>query len=93
MVVLLYSSDKVKSESIGIAAFYSGDDVEFSIANHAKFITMNGICIWHMGFVTKFNMPMEFYQVHRNSLIIQAASGVTPEVDYMERIKKYLIEK
>lgn len=41
-----------------------------------------------MGFVTKFNMPMEFYQVHRNSLIIQAASGVTPEVDYMERIKK-----
>ena len=32
-------------------------------------------------------MPMEFYQVHRNSLIIQATSGVTPEVDYLKRIK------
>ena len=37
---------------------YRGDDVEFSIANNAKFITMNGICIWHMGFAAKFNMAM-----------------------------------
>lgn len=79
---------KMSLERLSLPLFIRGDDVEFSIANHAKFITMNGICIWHMGFVTKFNMPMEFYQVHRNSLIIQATSGVTPDVDYLERIKK-----
>lgn len=79
---------KMSLDRLSLPLFIRGDDVEFSIANHAKFITMNGICIWHMGFVTKFNMPMEFYQVHRNSLIIQAASGVTPEVDYVERIKR-----
>lgn len=79
---------KLSLNRLALPLFIRGDDVEFSIANHAKFITMNGICIWHMGFVTKFNMPMEFYQVHRNSLIIQATSGVTPEVDYIERIKK-----
>ena len=39
------------------------------------------------GICHKINMPMEFYQVHRNSLIIQATSGVTPEVDYLKRIK------
>lgn len=78
---------KLSLDRLSLPLFIRGDDVEFSIANHAKFITMNGICIWHMGFVTKFNMPMEFYQVHRNSLIIQATSGVTPEVDYLKRIK------
>lgn len=78
---------KMSLERLSLPLFIRGDDVEFSIANHAKFITMNGICIWHMGFVTKFNMPMEFYQVHRNSLIIQATSGVTSDVDYLERIK------
>lgn len=78
---------KLSLERLALPLFIRGDDVEFSIANHAKFITMNGICIWHMGFVTKFNMPMEFYQVHRNSLIIQATSDVTPDVDYVERIK------
>lgn len=79
---------KLNTNRLALPLFIRGDDVEFSIANHAKFITMNGICIWHMGFVTKFNMPMEFYQVHRNSLIIQAASDVTPEIDYVERICK-----
>ena len=80
---------KFGPERLSLPLFIRGDDVEFSIANHAEFITMNGICIWHMGFVNKFNMPMEFYQVHRNSLIIQAASGVTPEVDYIKRITRF----
>ena len=80
---------KFGPDRLSLPLFIRGDDVEFSIANHARFITMNGICIWHMGFVNKFNMPMEFYQVHRNSLIIQAASGVTPDVDYIKRITKF----
>lgn len=79
---------KLSVNRLALPLFIRGDDVEFSIANHAKFITMNGICIWHMGFVTKFNMPMEFYQVHRNSLIIQATSDVTPEIDYVNRISR-----
>lgn len=84
---------KLSLDRLALPLFIRGDDVEFSIANHAKFLTMNGICIWHMGFAVKFNMPMEFYQVHRNSLIIQAASGVTPEVDYAARIsERFFIE-
>ena len=78
---------KMSLERLSLPLFIRGDDVEFSIANKAKFITMNGICIWHMGFVTKFNMPMEFYQVHRNSMVIQATSDVAPDVDYIKRIK------
>jgi len=79
---------KTDINRLPLPLFIRGDDVEFSIRNHARFITLNGICIWHMGFVKKFNMPMEFYQVHRNSLIIQAVSDVTPEIDYVNRISR-----
>ncbi len=84
---------KLDLNRLALPLFIRGDDVEFSIANKAKFITLNGICIWHMGFVTKFNMAMEFYQVHRNSLIIQAASNVTPEVDYKGRIIRIFLRE
>ena len=65
-----------------------GDDVEYSLRNKAKFITLSGICIWHMGFTNKFNGAMEFYQVHRNTLMLQAASGVCQNADIMTRIRK-----
>ena len=84
---------KMDINKLPLPLFIRGDDVEYSIANHAKFITLNGICIWHMGFTTKYNPAMELYQVHRNSLIIQATSDVTPEVDFIERITKFSVLK
>ena len=63
-------------DNLPLPLFVRGDDVEYSLRNHAKFITMNSICVWHMGFTLKFNAAMELYQVHRNSLAIQAASGI-----------------
>ena len=78
----------IKQNGLPLPLFIRGDDVEFSLRNHAKFITMNGICIWHMGFTYKFNASMELYQVHRNSLILQAVSGVCQKVDFMNRMTK-----
>ena len=78
----------IKQNGLPLPLFIRGDDVEFSLRNHAKFITMNGICIWHMGFTYKFNASMELYQVHRNSLILQAVSEVCQNVDFMNRMTK-----
>lgn len=78
----------IKKNGLPLPLFIRGDDVEFSLRNHAKFITMNGICIWHMGFTYKFNASMELYQVHRNSLILQAVSGVCQNVDFINRMTK-----
>ena len=64
--------------------------MEYSLRNHAKFITMNGICVWHMGFSRKFNAMMELYQVHRNSLAIQAMSGICKKIDFASRIEKFV---
>ena len=65
-----------------------GDDVEFSLRNQADFITMNGLCVWHMGFAGKFSASMKLYQVHRNSLIIQSTSEICQDIDFMNRLKK-----
>ena len=76
----------IEKNGLPLPLFVRGDDVEFSIRNQAKFITMNGICIWHVGFSGKFNAAMELYQVHRNSLIIQAVSNIFPDIDFVVRI-------
>ena len=76
----------VKKNGLPLPLFVRGDDVEFGLRNQAKIITMNGICVWHMGFRYKFSGSMELYQTFRNSLIYQAISGVCSDIDFMPRI-------
>lgn len=77
----------IEKNGLPLPVFIRGDDVEFSLRNNAKFLTMNGICIWHVGFAGKFNAAMELYQVHRNSFVIQATSGICQDVDFLKRLK------
>lgn len=79
-------ASKIKKDHLPVPLFIRGDDVEFSVANNAEFLTLNGICIWHKGFANKFNANLELYMVHRNSLIIQAMSGICKDIDFIERI-------
>ncbi|MDO4460013.1 MAG: glycosyltransferase [Clostridia bacterium] len=78
----------IEKNGVSLPLFVRGDDVEFSLRNNAKFITLDGICIWHVGFAGKFNAAMELYQVHRNSLAFQAISGVVPEINFYSRIRR-----
>lgn len=82
---------KIRPDHLPVPLFIRGDDVEFSLANNAEFLTMGGICIWHKGFANKFNANLELYMVHRNSFIIQAMSGIGKDVDFLERIDKYFV--
>lgn len=80
----------VREDNLPLPLFVRGDDVEYSLRNNAKFLTMNGICVWHMGFTQKFNAAMELYQVHRNSLIYQAVSGVCTECNFINRMEYFV---
>lgn len=64
----------IEKNGFSLPLFIRVDDTEFSFRNQAKFITMNGICVWHMGFTLKFNYFMEYYQVFRNFLIEEACN-------------------
>ena len=67
-------------DNLPLPLFVRGDDIEYSIRNHARFITMNGISIWHQGFAGKSNPVMDLYQSKRNELIINAIRPELSEV-------------
>ena len=72
----------VRPDNLPMPLFVRGDDVEYSLRNKPGFITLNGICVWHMGFNKKYSASMECYQVMRNSLILQAASQTASRARY-----------
>ncbi len=76
-----------RRDNLPLPFFIRGDDVEYSIRNKAKFITMNGICIWHEGFGTKFSGALELYQVHRNDLILSAIHKQADQAVIVQRMK------
>lgn len=80
-------------DNLPLPVFVRGDDVEYSLRNNAKFITMNGLCIWHEGFEGKFSAALEFYQVERNELVVASIHEKLSNVDVLGRIQKLFWEE
>lgn len=78
----------IRDKGLPVPIFVRGDDVEYGLRCKPGFITMNGICVWHMGFAGKFNVAMDFYQVNRDLLIDHAISGVMEEVQIIDKAKR-----
>ncbi len=78
----------IRTDNLPIPVFVRGDDMEFSLRNHARFITMNGFCVWHEGFEGKFSTAMEFYQTQRNIWIVTALHDELSDVDVHRRFVK-----
>lgn len=74
---------EIRKNRLPLPIFIRIDDVEYSLRCKAQFITMNGICVWHMGFATKFNGVFDRYQHFRNLLIIQSTTHVIPDKDIL----------
>lgn len=83
----------IKKNGLPLPIFIRCDDMEYSLRCHANIITMNGICVWHMGFTTKYNAAFDKYQQCRNLLIDKACSNIMQNVDVIGFVKKsYRIE-
>ena len=83
----------IEEYGLSLPLFIRFDDVEYSLRTHADIMTMNGICIWHMGFVNKFNLPFDRYQHGRNAMIDQAVGSIDEGVDvYGELYKAFRTE-
>ena len=80
--------EDIEENGLPMPVFVRGDDVEYSLRIKPGFLTLNGVCIWHVGFAGKFNAALELYQVHRNSFVVQAASGICEDIDFLKRIKE-----
>ena len=70
--------------------FVRGDDAEYGMRDpDRKFMSMNGICIWHMSFGhSKFNAFNETYLAIRNLLIMKAILPSCSDVAVYKRLFK-----
>ena len=78
----------IEKNGLPLPLFIRCDDIEYSLRCHANIITMNGICVWHMGFVTKYNAAFDKYQQCRNLLIGKACSDILQNVNVKDFVMK-----
>ena len=80
--------EQIEKNGLPLPMFIRCDDIEYSLRSKADIITMNGICIWHMGFVNKYNAAFDRYQQCRNLLIGKAAFELYEGIDMFDFWKR-----
>lgn len=64
--------DVVSDTNLPLPLFIKRDDIEYGLRCGRKFITMNGICVWHEAFEYKYSTYLEYYYF-RNMCIMNSA--------------------
>lgn len=65
----------IKESGLPLPIFFRCDDVEYGMRCKPKYMTMNGICVWHDAFDDRFRASVDGYQYMRNFPIVMACSG------------------
>jgi galactofuranosylgalactofuranosylrhamnosyl-N-acetylglucosaminyl-diphospho-decaprenol beta-1,5/1,6-galactofuranosyltransferase len=78
----------VKDNGMPLPLFVRFDDVDYGLRCKPRFITLNGICIWHLAFYMRYNAGVERYQAMRNGILEQAITGIAPQTDFLIEIRK-----
>lgn len=76
----------IDKNGLPLPFFVRSDDAEYGMRCKTSFITMNGLCIWHMSFHERYNAAVERYQTTRNTMIAQATTGVAQRSDFMHEL-------
>ncbi|KAB8288618.1 dTDP-rhamnosyl transferase RfbF [Bifidobacterium ramosum] len=86
---------KIRANGLPIPLFYRRDDVEYGtrLQEHGtmRFMTLNGICVWHDTFDLRWNQAVEVYLSNRNLLIQQAftpdpLNDINATVSYLQSL-------
>lgn len=80
-----FSINMTAENNYPFPCFFRGDDVEYTIRNGSKIITLNGINVWHEPFYRKYSIVSENYYLIRNTLVINAL--YLPHLSWKENIK------
>ena len=79
---------QIDRNGLPLPIFVRGDDAEYSRRCKPEFITMNGICIWHLSFHMRYSAAQERYQMVRNTLIDHYTTGFGGDADFMGAFEK-----
>ncbi len=83
----------IKKNGLPMPLFIRGDDVEYGLRSHTRFLTMSSICVWHMGFANKYNAFLLMYQSLRNLLIVRASSDDIKECNVIGTLDENFRER
>lgn len=78
----------IKKNDLPLPYFVRCDDAEYGTRCNPKFMTMNGICIWHDSFHRRYNAAVERYNMTRNVLIARYTTGFAPHSEFVPEIRK-----
>jgi hypothetical protein len=78
----------IERDGLPLPLFVRCDDVEYGNRCKTRFISMNGLCVWHMPFEKRYSAAVERYQMTRNCLIAQASSDMAPNVDFIRKLRE-----
>ena len=74
---------QIDRNGLPLPIFVRGDDAEYSLRCKPSFMTMNGICVWHVSFHMRYSAAQERYQMVRNTLIDRFTTGFAPMADFV----------
>lgn len=78
----------IERVGLPLPLFVRTDDVEYSLRANPRFMTMNGICVWHSPFQQRYSAAVERYQMPRNVLIGSFTTGMAPMADFVGEVKR-----
>lgn len=78
----------IRRNDLPLPYFVRCDDAEYGTRCAPKFMTMNGLCVWHDSFHKRYNAAVERYNMTRNVLIAQFTTGFASNSDVMPEVKK-----
>ena len=82
---------EIERRGMPLPLFVRFDDVEYSLRDVPKIMTMNGICVWHSPFYMRYDAAVERYQVCRNAFIIQHSSNSASESDFLKCLDRQVM--
>lgn len=59
-----------RPDNLPLPFFVRYDDIEYSLRNIDRIITLNGISVWHAAFDRKYSTLMEDYFMFRNQMVV-----------------------
>lgn len=80
--------EAVKANGLPLPLFVRCDDVEFGVRNKARFMALNGVCVWHEGFGGRFRPSVDCYHYVRNFLVMIAVDGCASEKLFLARCER-----
>lgn len=80
----------IEQVGLPLPLFVRCDDVEYGMRAKPIYMTMNGICVWHDGFMGRSRASVDSYQYVRNFLIMIAMTDCSSQDLFMMRMERAL---